>query len=57
MVNWIFKSVYLTLVVRLVKTALNKNQIVLNRLVAGTYLIEIKDLKSGQKVVEKIIVE
>jgi photosystem II stability/assembly factor-like uncharacterized protein len=42
---------------KLVKTVTNSDQITLTALPTGTYLLEVIDLKSGQKVVEKMIIE
>ncbi len=39
------------------KTSMNSSQIKLESIPTGLYLIEIKDLKSGRKVVERIIIE
>jgi len=41
---------------KLVVSKENKNQIEVNSIPKGTYLLEIKDLKTGAKIIEKIII-
>ena len=41
---------------QLIKSNSNKNAIVVSALPKGTYLLEIQDLNSGQKIVERIVV-
>ena len=41
---------------KLIFTKSNLNQINVENISIGTYFLEIKDIKSGQKIVEKIII-
>jgi len=42
---------------KLIKRASNSNKIKINSTPKGTYLLEIKDFKTGKKIVEKIVIE
>ncbi len=54
--NLIYKSSLYDLEGKLVTTKENKNQILLTSIPTGIYLLEIQDLQSGQKVVERIVI-
>ncbi len=51
-----FKASIYDLNGKLIKEAINENQIQINTMPAGIYLLEIKDLQTGQRVVEKIVI-
>jgi len=41
---------------KLIKTSYNENQIILSTMPLGTYLVEVNDLNSNQKIVERIVI-
>ena len=41
---------------RLIQTSLNESQLQVHNMPDGIFLLEIKDLKSGQRIVEKVVV-
>lgn len=52
-----YKSSLFNLEGKLILTAINKNQINISTLLSGTYLLEITDLNTNQKVVDRIVVK
>ena len=52
----IFKASLYDLKGKLMTTTQNKNLISITSIPTGTYLLEIQDLRSGQKIVERIVI-